>query len=433
MINRVTQIEYTGGTNEAGTSVQRCGSPAGTSIDAPVRIRVAVFFDGTLNNRRNVELGQQRIDKEGSYRGHLTNIAILEKYHQPNCDYDFSLATYVEGVGTTDEKGDTIIAAALGIGSTGVLDKVKVAVTKVIGYITDNVVEGSAIECVHLDCFGFSRGAAAARNFVYQTLCEDETLKLRLESGGFVVNEVKVKFVGLYDTVASCGFDHENDTKQLHLDAVKYAEHVVQLAAADEHRKNFPLTNVSSALKSQQLFLPGAHSDIGGGYADEVDEIDLQITKLKGLFGFNEDDEAALFRERQWLVKSGWYHEVEMKDSSGCTDVKVTRRGIRNHYSRIPLKMMVQHAKERGVIFTEELLSDKKVPPHLKEVEQLLFMTPTFSPEYWMNLNSDLLKWLRHEYLHFSAYYGSTFGCHDPNYTGDDPVKGRRERGINDG
>lgn len=48
-------------------------------------------------------------------------------------------------------------------------------------------------------------------------------------------------------------------------------------------------------------------------------------------------------------------------------------------------------------------------------------------------MKSDLMKLLRHDYLHFSAYYGSTLGCHDPNFTGDDPVWGRRKRGIHDG
>lgn len=62
MTKRASEIEYTGGSNQMGSSVQRCGTPDASSECAPVRVRVAVFFDGTLNNRRNVELGQQQID-----------------------------------------------------------------------------------------------------------------------------------------------------------------------------------------------------------------------------------------------------------------------------------------------------------------------------------------------------------------------------------
>lgn len=379
MTDRASKIKYTGGSNETGTSVLRCGTPAGTSEDAPVRIRMAVFFDGTLNNRTNVELGQQGVIRGESYKNNFTNIAILSKYHQPNCAYDFCFGTYVEGVGTTDEKGDTTIAAALGIGPTGVLDKVEIAVTKVIANISQSVTKEGRIECIHVDSFGFSRGAAAARHFVYQTLCEEETLKLKLESKGYRVNDVKVTFVGLFDTVASFGFNHQNDTKQLHLDAIKYAENVVQLAAADEYRKNFPLTNIDSALKGQQLFLPGAHSDIGGGYVDSVDEIDLRIMSLNRWFGCTEDDKAALSREKRWLVDSGWYHEVELQNTTDEDDLKVTRRGISNLYSRIPLKIMANHAKERGICFSATLASDNVLPPPLNQVEQLILRSPTSS------------------------------------------------------
>jgi hypothetical protein len=430
--NRASQPRYTGGSNEAGASVQRWRPPADSSDDAPVRIRAAVFFDGTLNNRTNVELGQQRVFRGDSYRNNFTNIAILEKYHQPNCEYDISFATYVEGVGTTDGEGDTKIAAALGIWKTGLLDKVQVAVTKIINRIVQKTKQGTTIDCIHLDSFGFSRGAAAARNFVYQTLCEEETLKSKLVGMGYTVNDVRVKFVGLFDTVASFGIDHQNDTAQLHLDAIMLADYVVQLAAADEHRKNFPLTNVESAPQGQQFFLPGAHSDIGGGYADEVDEIDLRLTGLKGLLGISKDDKAVLSKERHWLLDSGWYHEMEIQDTNRG-DLKVTRRGISNHYSRIPLKIMTHHANERGVNFKESLISDHKIPEHLSEVEGLLLSSPAFLPEYWIKSRTDIMKRLRHDYLHFSAYYGSTMGCHEPKFTGDDPIRGHRKRDIYDG
>lgn len=253
MTNRASQIKYTGGSSEDGTSVQRCVPPAGTSADAPVRIRVAVFFDGTLNNRTNVGLGPQGMDRGDSYIGALTNVAIMEKYYEANCKYDYCFSVYVEGVGTTDEEEDSLIAAALGIGSTGIIGKVQVGISKIIHNIRENIKISRPIDCIHVDAFGFSRGAAAARNFVYQTLCEEETLKLKLESEGYRVNEIKIQFVGLFDTVASFWIDHSNDTDQLHLDAIKHAEYVLQLAAADEHRKNFPLTNVDSAQKGQQL------------------------------------------------------------------------------------------------------------------------------------------------------------------------------------
>src|SRR4029079_14671764 len=86
----------------------------------------------------------------------------------------------------------------------------------------------------------FSRGAAAARHFVYKMMREEgQTLLDRLRDRGFSVGSVAVKFVGLFDTVASFGYAHYNDTRDLDLDAIAAADYVVQLAAAPEPRGDF--------------------------------------------------------------------------------------------------------------------------------------------------------------------------------------------------
>lgn len=160
---------------------------------------------------------------------------------------------YIEGIGTTDEETDTLLAAGLGMGAAGICDKVNRAIERVITKIVTKVPCGEQIDHVHLDCFGFSRGAAAARNF--ETLVDKKkSLKSQLERAGRNVHEVKVRFVGLYDTVAAYGVDQDNDTAAIHLDAIRHAEYVVQLAAADEHRKKFPLTDIKSAYNGVQFF-----------------------------------------------------------------------------------------------------------------------------------------------------------------------------------
>lgn len=434
MTKRASHVKYTGGSNEAGASVQRCAEPGKCIEQRPVTIRVAVFFDGTLNNRTNVGLGQQGMIKDDSYEIALTNIAILEGYYAPSVNYDYSFSIYIEGVGTTDEKRDNTFAAALGKGRTGVVDKVNSGISKVASRIMKAFKSETPIDCVHVDCFGFSRGAAAARHFIHNIIVEDYgTLKLKLESYGYSVNEVKAKFIGLYDTVASCGFNHSDDTDELRLDAIKHAEQAVQLAAADEHRKNFPLTNVNSASDGIQIFLPGAHSDIGGGYVDGMDEIDIQILDLDRIFGLSEADKVTFDRERRWVVMSGWCLEEEIQDLNSWHELKITRRSISNRYSRIPLKMMADFANRKGVNFTSRLMIDNAIPPALKEAELLLASSCATSADYWSCLNNAMLKKLRHDYLHLSAYYGSAMGCNEPNFTGGNPVHGRRKRIIHDG
>jgi len=132
-----------------------------------------------------------------------------------------------------------------------------------------------------LDVFGFSRGAAAARHFIHQAMLDKQIqnqlvdeLKYKLQP-----KAVKVHFVGLYDTVSihgvlktALGIGYSN-TISLNLDAITHAKQVVQLAAADEHREYFSLTDIHSARgNGREIFLPGVHSDIGGAYRDAGNE-----------------------------------------------------------------------------------------------------------------------------------------------------------------
>lgn len=121
-----------------------------------------------------------------------------------------------------------------------------------------------------LSVFGFSRGAAEARAFCnwMLDLCED---------GKFFGVPLRIQFLGLFDTVASVGLANSSPVPNdggfmawadgtLELPAA--IERCVHYTAAHEIRKSFPL---STARRSQcaveEYIYPGAHSDIGGGYA----------------------------------------------------------------------------------------------------------------------------------------------------------------------
>ena len=110
--------------------------------------------------------------------------------------------------------------------------------------------------------FGFSRGAALARKFASMTL----------ETSG----DLEIAFLGVFDTVAAMDGIHrsseeissdvvfENGT----LDArIRRAVHIVSL---DEDRVAFEptLMNRDEACPQRitEIWLPGVHSDIGGGY-----------------------------------------------------------------------------------------------------------------------------------------------------------------------
>jgi hypothetical protein len=408
----------------------------------PLRIRASLFFDGTKNNRTNVELGRS-FNSDESYTNGLSNIAKLESagLDQDGPDVDWHFTVYTEGMGTTNRESDSTLGFAFGTGKTGIPARVESGIASAISSIRSFACNTSHIKHIHIDTFGFSRGAAAARHCIWECMQEARTtLKERLKAVGITVDEVVVKFVGLYDTVASYGLNHSNDTEQLHLNAISIAEKVVQLAAAEEHRANFRLTNINSAGgKGKEFFLPGVHSDVGGGYADGDSEQDMKVFDLSP-FWHSAAKRAAIERERNWLVASGWYRADELS-APHWNEIRVTRAGIPNTYSHIPLQMMARFARQNGVHIHERLESKHPIPAALSTVDSKLrayvdgASHSTF--EDWFKadpaLEPEWHKTLRHDYLHFSARYGTTMGAYKPQWSDEGEVHGRRMRIIQNG
>jgi hypothetical protein len=124
---------------------------------------------------------------------------------------------------------------------------------------------------IMIDVFGFSRGAAEARAFTNKLfdLCSGNEL--------FGV-PMQLRFLGLFDTVASVNFTvsagsdghHEwAQVEDLKIDRrVKNWRHFVGLL---EGRASFPLDSARDGNgyppNGAEIAYPGVHSDIGGGYA----------------------------------------------------------------------------------------------------------------------------------------------------------------------
>jgi hypothetical protein len=429
--------QFNGGNNDLGTTVQPCSvksSDSDKDKTPSISIRACLFFDGTLNNRTNVEQGKLGKGSGGSYDNELSNIAILERYWLNAGNADFFFSIYVEGIGTTNFKADSEFGAAIGAFSTGIIAKVESGISQIITQIIGKNKNRIPIKEIILDAFGFSRGAAAARFFVFAALeNKGYTLKEQLIAQGFSVNAIKVEFVGLFDTVASYGVKHDDNTRELHLDSIRRAKKVVHLAAAEEHRKNFQLTNIKSAVNGVEIFLPGMHSDIGGGYVEYCDEEDLQILDFDRTFGLSRADQDAFERERKWLLESGWYSNSEIQDLGFWNELKVTRKGISNRYSLIPLKLMAKHAQENDLQFNDLLEDNNPIAEELLQIQEAIISLRPTTPDYWLKLNDQMMKDLRHGYLHFSASYGSILGANEPQFTDNDPVTGQRKRVIKDG
>jgi hypothetical protein len=406
---------------------------------AKTSIRVSLFFDGTGNNRTNTR-ARPYTDMKGSYLNDYTNIALLETRYLGDDSFAHAFSIYVEGIGTTNYDSDTTEGLALGTGATGVPAKVRKGVDQLLRSIRElGIARGVIIERIHLDAFGFSRGAAAARYFVHYILTENP-LKPRIEAGGHPVTELKVNFIGLFDTVASYGVFHYNDTSDLSLDAIRVAMKVVHLAAAEEHRANFRLTNIASAIAAGvgiEIYFPGVHSDVGGSYTDYYNEVDLQIMNFgiwdPPLWGLDERCE----QQTEWLIETGWYHREEIQEVDWLNRLKVTKRWIRNFYRRIPLQHMANFATESGLTF-DAIADHYPVPNGLAAIRDIIDAHVAAhrgggsTAEHWINMRGPF-KQLRHDHLHWSANYGEWGGANDPQWSNGDPMTGTRKRIVQAG
>lgn len=230
-------------------------------------IDYAVFFDGTDNNR-DVEMAKT-VEKRA-----LSNIAKLFDAHKGN---NGSIkAIYVPGVGTPyPDIGDTGGSAGKAIGK-GADKRIK----KALELLDDEIAKVPAqqkIRLINVNVFGFSRGAAEARAFV-----RDLAAMCREKDGAWEYKglPLRVAFAGLFDTVCSAygtfssaalslNGGHNNWAEDMKLPPM--VEQTVHMIAAHEARRRFPLdsTRIDAEYPDNtvEIWYPGVHSDVGGGYA----------------------------------------------------------------------------------------------------------------------------------------------------------------------
>ena len=226
---------------------------------------------------------------------------------------------YIEGVGTFDEATDPndydSLGQGFGMGEHGGRAKIEKAKKYVMKVLQE--FEGCKPKSITFDVFGFSRGAALARHFVNVILAgvpdltqpkEEHTTGVYTPFGNMLreMEEVdislgtttwddpnglpkayvykplddgivKIRFVGLFDTVGSFYWGGNPDEGEFVLNLPSgCADKVVHLVSRDERRYNFQGTSIfdieADEVKTREegekkeITLGGVHSDIGGGY-----------------------------------------------------------------------------------------------------------------------------------------------------------------------
>lgn len=321
--------------------------------------------------------------KDNSYNTDFSNVARQFLGVKDSKVYE---AIYIEGIGTqpapseqeeatTDSKKiqkivarmeDQILPKAVGrLDTTGIRDKVLRACEELAKRIIKIKRKNKKLTTLTIDVFGFSRGATAARNFLYEingkkreedikttsrrerrpdletpidaskfndyetghslvyenTYYTKDHIKVNpqyLEKGnklprfgylGYLLLEsalftkedlahiwLNVRFIGLYDTVSSyldkdiitpkkqydkltgsykmSYFSFSSGIDSLQLNNIGRFSKAIHLTAADEHRANYSLTRLEPDEKGEVIekTLPGVHSDVGGSYANTLDD-----------------------------------------------------------------------------------------------------------------------------------------------------------------
>ncbi len=489
------------------------------------RVYLGVFFDGTGNNKYNVEArkkGEISMEKAkdrdyASYFANYSNIARLWNLYKKGSSsknkttHTFYTRAYIEGIGTKRGMPDDMIGSGMGRLERGILGKVGDAYQEVIKeFKKDKIPSGKKknhlgktvphIDELVIDIFGFSRGAAAARHFanIVNTAFEPEreerywsisqkdfayrkikrqppggSFGKALEKAGFPLGDtvIKIRFIGLFDTVAAVtsdteiaptiigamdGFSIGNipgaiiggiigtrnlpkaaqncDNGNIRLSLANVHADIAHITASDEYRANFILNKVT---KGYEMRMCGVHSDIGGGYGEITEENNYilslpvrtsdktppeELEKLKKKF-----EESSFYKEDQIWIETIKYKE-EIDRSPRNLDslnprmsityqhtLKGSRGKITDRYSLIPMEIMKEYAKEKGVIWMSPAEAENKDMNNIPQTDYMIdeFLKEKILPIYEdhylkrkkQTLESTVYKELYNKYLHISSEY----------------------------
>ncbi|TDS92950.1 T6SS phospholipase effector Tle1-like catalytic domain-containing protein, partial [Erwinia rhapontici] len=401
----------------------------------------------------------------GSYLGYYTNVYWLNRLYTtsfPNEDKQGQIKIYIEGIGTESGKGDSAYGVGTGRGNTGVVRKTDKAVAALVAAIKNHLDKPSEygisiVRELQFDIFGFSRGAAAARHFANRVFDQDDAIIAAVKAG---VGEVKLtgkpggktRFLGIFDTVAGIGTPlngfnpHSADTGEVNIVLRPgVAEKVFHITAQHECRFNFALNSVKPAWP--ELALPGAHSDIGGGYnPDEYEACFLTRPQFETVQACVSDKETATYRharaqlgimtrypaiapllEGNVIKLRAWHDDRMPADRYGMLQKRsgaalILERPTRNDWSKVALRVMIDAAQDAGVVFEpiRSTNTELKLPSELYEFyKKAIVMGRTVrNGQRAIGFTTTEITALAGKYLHCSANWNSVIRDSQGRITG---------------
>lgn len=405
-------------------AVGTCNSTDKSSVPAKLKIlTVSVFFDGTGNNRFNTEIARKDTKlrkKSVSYDNFYSNVALLYMAMKHTTSHK---KIYIQGAGTFKYKKDELTGLAGASGNSGYEQRVNEAFLNLTKLVKDN----KATRLV-LNIYGFSRGSAYGRYFCYRLKRKYINQKLAEPSSvGLDSSCVSINLVGLFDTVSSFNLTgHYSNVEPYGLDVNKSDEginRIVHLTSENDYREHFPLTSINSAIKEKIGFecsLPGAHSDIGGGYSEEYEEKE----KYLGYESLLKTSENLDFIYWKWFLDKGYYssNQISQKQLSDLNKTPITVYGTRKvfyTYQFVIAEIMLEvMKKETNITVYEgsELLKGFNLVKNISFLKDYRNLVVPFVVRNYKNngkfkapvLSEALMKKIYNKYIHISLdFYGS--------------------------
>ncbi len=225
--------------------------------------------------------------------------------------------------------------------------------------------------CDDLYIFGFSRGAATARKIAQKIATRGVTINGENQ-------KPTVKFLGVWDTVAAFGFSGDlvdpnkypsstilDDIDGLIAGNIEQAYHLVSI---DDPRLAFRPTLVGpqsrpdfQSSRVQEIWFPGVHSDIGGGYEkDGLSDVTLQ-------FMINRAKDAGLSFRTLEEIRSDDRIDItadRLNISPNATDGKLHFEPVVDEKGFAPKVLKLLHERELFVSDGDHKIAQKPVLHH---------------------------------------------------------------------
>lgn len=323
-------------------------------------MRFTVYFDGTGNNKdKHAPDGTQtnvaRLYDLDMAKG--TNLARNSGHnpqqYNPHERSGQSEKIYFDGVGSQAKTSARfLLEAATGRGAQERIEQAYDAIVAFHNKYPDQKIDVNIV--------GFSRGASQSRALANE-LIERGVPKLNGlgdTTGEFLIppGQAHINKLGIFDTVATDGMYNTDTHMNKNLEISRNVDSTTHLIAMNEYRDTFRLT---SALRNddnariEELKFAGAHSQVGGGYQDDIlaaGPLAVMYDRLK-LAGIDmkpmHQEDVKRIQQYNELIKAPEQVQQALIDSRLWRGEKVFSKDIGGSYHKVnntPFPM------ERGMI-----------------------------------------------------------------------------------